>query len=30
MKRYLYTQEPAGPKRLRPDRYEFLVDGNQT
>jgi hypothetical protein len=25
MKRYLYTQEPVGPKRLRPDRSEFLV-----
>jgi Tn3 transposase DDE domain len=25
MKRYLYAQEPAGQKRLRPDRYEFLV-----
>jgi TnpA family transposase len=25
MKRYLYLQEPAGQKRLRPDRYEFLV-----
>lgn len=25
MKRYLYAQEPAEQKRLRPDRYEFLV-----
>jgi TnpA family transposase len=25
MKRYLSLQEPAGQKRLRPDRYEFLV-----
>lgn len=25
MRRYLYAQEPAGPKRLLPDRYEFLV-----
>jgi TnpA family transposase len=25
MKRYLYTQEPTDQKRLRPDRYEFLV-----
>jgi TnpA family transposase len=25
MKRYLYVQEPSEPKRLRPDRYEFLV-----
>jgi TnpA family transposase len=25
MKRYLYTQEPSGQQRLRPDRYEFLV-----
>ena len=25
MKRYLYAQEPPDQKRLRPDRYEFLV-----
>ena len=25
LKRYLYTTDPQGHKRLRPDRYEFLV-----
>ena len=25
LKRYLYTTDAQGPKRLRPDRYEFLV-----
>jgi hypothetical protein len=25
LKRYLYTTDPQGHKRLRPDRYEFLI-----